>query len=212
MVKKTSTSSSKKEVKVEEIKVEAVKDAVPVVSTEQTETQESKENESSEDSNTELLFNKLINQFQEITSLMKTLQSNLNILKKEVLRERKEDKKKIEKTKAKKNKQNKQKKGTGFAAPSPISDELASFLGLPPSSSMARTEVTAKIYEYVKTNNLQDAENKKNIIPDAALLKLFTPDPTKPVTFFNIQTYLKEHFLPAIKDESSEVVSAPAAV
>ena len=98
MVKKTSTSSSKKEVKVEEIKVEAVKDAVPVVSTEQTETQESKENESSEDSNTELLFNKLINQFQEITSLMKTLQSNLNILKKEVLRERKEDKKKIEKT------------------------------------------------------------------------------------------------------------------
>jgi len=208
MVKKV--SSSKKEVKVEAAPVATpVQEVAPVVSAEQT---ESKENESSEDGNTELLFNKLINQFQEITSLMKTLQSNLNILKKEVLRERKEDKKKIEKTKTKKNKQNKQKKGTGFAAPSPISDDLASFLGLPPSSSMARTEVTAKIYEYVKTNNLQDAENKKNIIPDAALLKLFTPDPSKPVTFFNIQTYLKEHFLPAIKADSVEAAAAPAAV
>lgn len=211
MVKKV--SASKKEVKVEVAPPaqEVTKVEAPVVSSETT---EPKDNESSEDGNTELLFNKLINQFQEITSLMKTLQSNLNILKKEVLRERKEDKKKIEKTKAKKSKSNKQKKGTGFAAPSPISDDLSSFLGLPPSSSMARTEVTAKIYEYVKANNLQDAENKKNIIPDAALLKLFTPDPTKPVTFFNIQTYLKEHFLPAIKQESSEAeaVAAPAAV
>lgn len=210
MAKKTSTKK--------ETKATAETVTQPVISevaekVEDTNTESVKENESSED-NTELLFNKLINQFQEITSLMKTLQSNLNILKKEVLRERKEDKKKIEKTKTKKsNKANKQKKsGTGFAAPSPISDDLAAFLGLPPSSSVPRTEVTTKIYEYVKTHNLQDPEHKKNIIPDAAMLKLFTPDPSKPVTFFNIQTYIKDHFLPnPNKGVAVESAAAPVA-
>ena len=45
--------------------------------------------EVTEESNTELLFNKLINQFQDIQSVMKTLHSNLKILQKEVSKERK---------------------------------------------------------------------------------------------------------------------------
>jgi chromatin remodeling complex protein RSC6 len=159
----------------------------------------------SNDNNIELLFTKLIDQFQDITSVMKTLQSNLNILKKEVLKERKEDKKKIEKTKSKsKNKADKKakKEPSGFANPSPISDELSSFLGLPVSSKMARTEVTSKLYAYVKEKNLQNPENKKQIIPDEALLKLINPDPSKPVTFFNIQAYIKHHFLPNTVDSA----------
>jgi chromatin remodeling complex protein RSC6 len=155
------------------------------------------------DNNIELLFSKLIDQFQDITSVMKTLQTNLNILKKEVLKERKEDKKKIEKTKNKsKNKADKKskKEPSGFANPSPISDDLASFLGLPNNSEVPRTEVTSKLYAYVKEKNLQNPENKKQIIPDEALLKLINPDPSKPVTFFNIQAYIKHHFLPNTVD------------
>ena len=103
MAKKTSTkkeTNATAETVTQPVAQSVPEPIVPEVA-EDTNTESVKENESSED-NTELLFNKLINQFQEITSLMKTLQSNLNILKKEVLRERKEDKKKIEKTKAKK--------------------------------------------------------------------------------------------------------------
>lgn len=156
----------------------------------------------SQNDNVELLFNKLIDQFQDITSVMKTLQSNLNILKKEVLRERKEDKKKIEKTKNKKSKSEKKakKEPSGFANASPISDDLSSFLGLPANSKVPRTEVTSKLYAYVKDKNLQNPENKKQIIPDEALLKLINPDPSKPVTFFNIQAYIKHHFLPNTGD------------
>jgi chromatin remodeling complex protein RSC6 len=156
----------------------------------------------SQSDNVELLFNKLIDQFQDITSVMKTLQSNLNILKKEVLRERKEDKKKIEKTKNKKSKSEKKakKEPSGFANASPISDDLSSFLGLPANSKVPRTEVTSKLYAYVKEKNLQNPENKKQIIPDEALLKLINPDPSKPVTFFNIQAYIKHHFLPNTGD------------
>jgi chromatin remodeling complex protein RSC6 len=61
-------------------------------------------------------------------------------------------------------------------------------------------------------HNLQDPEHKKNIIPDAAMLKLFTPDPSKPVTFFNIQTYIKDHFLPnPNKGVAVEASAAPVA-
>ena len=44
---------------------------------------------------------------------------------------------------------------SGFVKPALISNELAAFLGAPEGSEMARTEVTKRINQYVKAQNLQ---------------------------------------------------------
>ena len=150
--------------------------------------------ETSEESNTEILFSKLINQFQDIQLVMKTLHSNLKVLQKEVLRERKESKKKESKIKKK---SDKKRSPSGFAKPTPITDELAIFIGCDVGTQLARTEVTSKVIAYVKAFNLQNPANKKQIVPDSKLKDLLKPGDSDIVTFFNLQTYLKKHFLPA---------------
>ena len=50
------------------------------------------------------------------------------------------------------------------------SPQLAAVIGAKP---MPRTEVTKKIWEYIKHHNLQDAANKRNINADAKLKELF---------------------------------------
>ena len=144
-----------------------------------------------EESNTEILFNKLINQFQDIQSVMKTLHSNLKVLQKEVLKERKESKKKESKIKKK---NSKKRSPSGFAKPAQVSDDLAHFLNLPSGTELARTEVTSKVIAYIKEHNLQNPSNKKQILLDENLNKLLLPGSEDIVTFFNLQTYLKKHF------------------
>jgi chromatin remodeling complex protein RSC6 len=168
----------------------------PVVSEpvimESTETLEQTVIETSEESNTEILFNKLVNQFQDIQSVMKTLHSNLKVLQKEVLRERKESKKKESKIKKK---SDKKRSPSGFAKPAPISNDLAHFLDLSNGVELARTEVTSKVIAYVKDHQLQNPENKKQILVDVKLKALLLPEEGDIVTYFNLQTYLKKHFL-----------------
>lgn len=155
-----------------------------------------------EESNTEILFNKFINQFQDIQAVMKTLHSNLKVLQKEVMRERKESKKK--ETKIKK-KSDKKKNPSGITKPSPISPELSKFLGLPLGELIPRTDVTSKIIAYVKENNLQDPKDKRNILPDDKLKELLQPGDTV-VSFFNIQTFMKNHFPSSITETTTNVV------
>ena len=147
-----------------------------------------------DENSVELLFNKLVNQFQDVQLLMKTLQSNLKVLQKEVLKDRKESKKKSDK---KKNKSDKKRSPSGFAKPAPISSQLAGFLGIDDGVHLARTEVTSKVIAYVKAQNLQNEANKKQIVPDEKLKGLLQPGEGDVVTFFNLQTYLKKHFIPA---------------
>ena len=52
---------------------------------------------------------------------------------------------------------------SGFVKPTLISDELATFLGKPSGSEMARTEVTREINAYIRSNKLQDSENGRKI-------------------------------------------------
>jgi len=143
-----------------------------------------------EESNTEILFNKFVNQFQDIQSVMKTLHANLKVLQKEVIRERKEYKKKELKIKKK---NSKKKNPSGIVKPTPISPELSNFLGLSLGEQIARTEVTSKVISYVKEHNLQNPMNKKQILPDEKLKELLQPGDTI-VSFFNLQTFLKKHF------------------
>ena len=74
-----------------------------------------------------------------------------------------------------------------FMKPMKISPALAAVIGDKP---MPRTEVTKKVWEYIKANNLQDAANKRNINADAKLKEIFK----KPqVTMFEMTKLISAH-------------------
>ena len=83
---------------------------------------------------------------------------------------------------------------SGFIKPTLVSDELATFLGKPKGAEMARTDVTREINKYIRAHNLQDKENGRRIIPDAALAKLLKLNKTDELTYFNLQRYMSPHF------------------
>jgi len=78
------------------------------------------------------------------------------------------------------------------------------FLGFDASVEHSRRDVTSGINTFIKDNGLQNPENKRFILMEGseksvALCKLLrTPD--QPVTFFNIQRYLKPHYPLSAKD------------
>jgi len=77
----------------------------------------------------------------------------------------------------------------------PISDELSSFMGLPAKSQKFQTDVTKYISNYVKTHNCFDPNFKRRIIPDSKLAKLLRVKDGQEVTYLNLQSFLKVHFL-----------------
>ena len=91
--------------------------------------------------------------------------------------------------------------------PVPITDELADFLGLTKGENYSRQQVTQGVNKFVKDNNLQNPENRRYILleSEAGLkLKALLRDPDQPLTFFNIQRYLKVHYPKAESDSEVE--------
>jgi chromatin remodeling complex protein RSC6 len=60
----------------------------------------------------------------------------------------------------------KHQKNSAFMKPVQVSKELAKIVGNGP---MPRTEVTKKLWDYIKKNKLQDKENKRLINPNSEL-------------------------------------------
>ncbi len=74
-----------------------------------------------------------------------------------------------------------------FLKPLTPSADLAAIIGATP---MPRTEVTKKVWEYIKKHNLQDAANKRNINADDKLKVIFE----KPqVTMFELTKLVSNH-------------------
>ena len=82
----------------------------------------------------------------------------------------------------------KRKPNPAFMKPLTISPELAAVIGATP---MPRTEVTKKIWEYIKQNNLQDPANKRNINADAKLEAVFGGK--KQVSMFEMTKLVSQH-------------------
>lgn len=81
----------------------------------------------------------------------------------------------------------------------PLSDELCAFMGLASKSQKSQTDVTKFISGYVKSHSCFDPSFKRRILPDAKLAKLLRVTDKDEVTYLNLQTYLKVHFLkPAV--------------
>lgn len=81
----------------------------------------------------------------------------------------------------------------------PLTDELCSFMGLPVKSQRSQTDVTKFISNYVKSHNCFDPNFKRRIIPDTKLGKLLRVKDGQEVTYLNLQSFLKVHFIkPAV--------------
>lgn len=148
--------------------------------------------------------------------LIKTKQDLINDLKREIqeLRKMQRDHEHAIKDASKKTKRKKAirddanpRKPSGFASPVIVSDQLYEFLaqfGVKKGDAIARTDVTRHVTTYIKEHDLQNPEHRREIVPDAALKKLFGPamepkDPANPnsplvYTYLKLQRYLSSHF------------------
>ncbi len=72
--------------------------------------------------------------------------------------------------------------------PMKVSEDLAAVVGKGP---MPRTEVTKKLWAYIKKNNLQDAKNRRNINPDDKLQRVFSSK--KAVNMFEMTKLVNKH-------------------
>lgn len=84
---------------------------------------------------------------------------------------------------------------SGFIRPTLISDELASFLGKESGTEMARTAVTNLINNYIKSNSLKDLKNGRQINADDKLSTLLKLEKDDVLTYFNLQKFMKHHFI-----------------
>lgn len=132
------------------------------------------------------------------------LKAQFKALQKVVLKEHKT----AQKVSNRRNKRSGNRKPSGFVRPCLVSDELATFLGKPAGSEMARTEVSKEINNYIRVNNLQDAKNGRQINADSKLSTLLKLQAGDSLTYFNLQRYMKHHFLKAeVPAESAPVVA-----
>ena len=135
---------------------------------------------------------KLAAKIVSAVSLLKEIQAELKVAQKEF------DKLNKTKLKAEKKRANARTTPSGFAKPTKISDELCAFLTVAKGTEMARTEVTRKLNAYIKENGLFDQANKRKILPNAALKKLLGCKDGDDVSYFNVQRYMKRHFIKAV--------------
>ncbi len=77
---------------------------------------------------------------------------------------------------------------SALAQPKNVSPELAAVVGEGP---MPRTEVTKKLWAYIKENNLQDPNNKQMINPDEKLAAVFGSD--EPVHMMQMTKLVSAH-------------------
>ena len=82
-----------------------------------------------------------------------------------------------------------------FLVQRPLTDELCHFMGLKSGETRSQTQVTKFISEYVKTHSCFDPSFKRRILPNAALAKLLRVGDKDEVTYLNLQSFLKVHFI-----------------
>ena len=77
--------------------------------------------------------------------------------------------------------------GTGIHAPVQPSAELGAVVGKEP---LPRSQVISKVWDYIRSNNLQDSKDKRSINADDKLKKVFGKDQ---VTMFEMNKHISAH-------------------
>lgn len=81
-----------------------------------------------------------------------------------------------------------EKKTSAFMKPVHVSEALAAVIGAGP---MPRTEVTKKLWDYIKKHQLQDQKAKRNINPDEKLAKVLGS--SDPIDMFKMTGKVAAH-------------------
>ena len=131
---------------------------------------------------------------QALVALVNVAKNDYKTLEKAINREMKN----AQKASSKKKRSSGNRQPSGFVKPTLISDELAAFLGKEKGSLLARTAVSKEINAYIRANSLQDPANGRKINADAKLGKLLKLTKTDELTYFNLQRYMKHHFIKSI--------------
>ncbi len=84
-------------------------------------------------------------------------------------------------------KSNKDGQKSALQKPLQPSKELAAVIG---SEHRSRGEVVSKVWDYIKAHNLQNPENRREILADDKLRKVFGKDK---VTMFEMNKHLAQH-------------------
>lgn len=102
-----------------------------------------------------------------------------------------------------------------------LSTKLCEFLGVDHGTRMSHDAVAERVRNYIKNNNLQNPENRRDIILDEKLERLFGNETErrntmeirkleKPslkseadgkLSYFNLQSFLRPHFIKTVVDE-----------
>jgi chromatin remodeling complex protein RSC6 len=131
----------------------------------------------------------------EFSAKLQTLSSQLSAIRTEFKMLEKHVVKEIKRKSRGKKKLSGDRRPSGFIKPTKITNELAEFLGVQVGIEMARTEVSREINNYIKQHKLEDPENGRNINPDKKLSNLLKLEKDDKLTYFNLQKYMKHHFL-----------------
>ena len=130
----------------------------------------------------------------QLSSLISSLKTEFKALEKTIAKELKA----AEKASQKRKRASGNRAPSGFVKPTLISDELAAFLNKEKGSMLARTAVSKEINNYIRANKLQDAANGRKINADAKLAKLLKLAKTDELTYFNLQKFMKHHFVKTV--------------
>ena len=79
------------------------------------------------------------------------------------------------------------KAGGGLARPVTPSADLAAIVG---SAPLPRSEVVSKVWDHIRKNNLQNPNNKREILADDKLRRVFGVDKC---TMFEMNKHLSRH-------------------
>ena len=134
----------------------------------------------------------LVEQIHAIDAFLKPIKALIKTLTKEVGKLEKKSEKLDRK------RSNAKKVPSGFAKPSPLSEELITFFELPVGTELARTQVTSLVTKYIKEHNLQQESDRRIILPDEPLKKLLRIKEGDKLSYFTLQSYLRVHFTPAV--------------
>lgn len=181
---KTATTAEKVSKKASEKKAVEKKEAPAPVVTENTVV------ESVEASPLSAKFAEVGGKLQMAFGVLQSLKTEYKVLEKAVAKELKA----AQKLASKKKRSSGNRAPSGFVKPTLISDELATFLGKPKGSELARTDVSKEINGYIREHKLQDPKNGRNINADAKLAKLLKLGKDDKLTYFNLQRFMKHHF------------------
>ena len=129
----------------------------------------------------------LLEASKEVSDVLSSLMRQMQSLKRKTVKQQNAMQRQLTTALKKKSRQ-----GGGFTSPVRISEELCKFLDSPPGTLLARTEVTKKLNEYIKSNKLQRPVDRRIVDPDEKLASLLgTSDG---FSFFELQGLMNRHF------------------